>query len=209
MTDQQHAHEGAAPEDAPDTGVQEPQDEQPIGPDSGPDLAEALEIPDDPAEAVPVLMEALLASKVEAGEYLDNWKRATADFDNFRKRSQREQEALVGRAAERVLVDLLPTLDSFDAALAYEAETEREENLLSGMKGTRTQLLTTLAGAGLEPIEALGAEFDPELHEAVQVGEGSGQMIVTGELRRGYQLNGRVIRAALVAVGYEGDGAQG
>jgi molecular chaperone GrpE len=200
MTEHQHAHEDEANGDvstpADDTGV-------------GTEPPDGLQIPDDPAEAVPVLMERLMAAKAEAADNLDQWKRATAEFDNFRKRALRDQEALIGRATERVLSDLLPTLDSFDAALNHEAEGEREEKLLSGMRGTRTQLLTTLAAAGLEPVESVGVEFDPELHEAVQVGEGTGTMVVTAELRRGYLLNGRVLRPALVAVGYEGDGAQG
>jgi molecular chaperone GrpE len=165
-----------------------------------------LELPEDPAEAVEVLTEVLLEARTEAAGYLDHWQRVAAEFDNFRKRSQREHTEIVSRAAERVLVGLLPTLDSFDAAVAFEAETEKEEKLLAGMHGTLTQLLTALQAEGLEPIQALGAEFDPELHEAVQVDEGSGTMVVTRELRRGYLLNGRVLRAALVAVGYEAGG---
>lgn len=178
------------------------------------DAAEAppldLELPEDPTEAVEVLATALLGARAEAAQYLDHWQRVAAEFDNFRKRSQRERAETVSRAAERVIVNLLPTLDSFDAAVAFEAETEKEEKLLAGMHGTLTQLLTALQAEGLEPIQALGAEFDPELHEAVQVGEGSGTMVVTEELRRGYLLNGRVLRAALVVVGYdEGDGSAG
>lgn len=165
-----------------------------------------LELPEDPAEAVEVLTGALLAARAEAAGHLDHWQRVAAEFDNFRKRSHREHTEIVSRAAERVLVGLLPTLDSFDAAVAFEAETEKEEKLLAGMHGTLTQLLTALQAEGLESIQALGAEFDPELHEAVQVDEGSGTMVVTRELRRGYLLNGRVLRAALVAVGYEAGG---
>jgi len=167
-----------------------------------------IEIPSDPAEAVPVLTQELLSARAESAELADKWKRVSAEFDNFRKRAQRDQAAVVGRAAERVLSDLLPTLDSFDAAVAFEAETPREEQLLSGVQSTRNLLLATLASAGLEPIDALGAAFDPGLHEAVQVGEGSGTMLVTAELRKGYRLNGKVIRASLVSVGYEGDEAQ-
>lgn len=193
MSDQQHAH---GDEDA--------------GLNAEPDVpAEpAIDIPEDPAEAVPVLMEALMAAKAAASENLDHWQRTSAEFDNFRKRAHRDQQAMVDRAGERVLSELLPTLDSFDAAIAFEAETETEQKLLAGMHGTRTQLLASLAASGLEPIESLGMVFDPERHEAVQVAEGSGTMVVTAELRRGYLLNGRVIRAALVAVGYEEGGAE-
>ncbi len=168
---------------------------------------EEFEIPSDPAEAVPVLLQELLSARAESAELLDKWKRASADFENFRKRAQRDQAVVVERATERVLSELLPTLDSFDAAVAFEAETAREEQLLTGVQSTRNQLLATLASAGLEPIDALGTEFDPELHEAVQVGQGSGTMLVTAELRKGYRLNGQVLRAALVSVGYQGDEA--
>lgn len=168
-----------------------------------------FEIPSDPAEAVPVLVDKLLSARAEKAELADKWKRVSAEFDNYRKRAQRDQAAVVDRAAEAVLSDLLPTLDSFDAAVAFEAETAREEQQLSGVQSTRNQLLATLAAAGLEPIDALGTEFDPAMHEAVQVGQGSGTMLVTAELRKGYLLNGKVIRAAMVSVGYEGDEAKG
>ena len=180
-----------------------------LEPEGSPALEQELDLPADPVEAVSVLIGELMDARAEAAEHLDNWKRASAEFENYRKRAQRDQSAVVGRAAERVLSDLLPTLDSFDAAVEFEAETPKEESLLAGLLGTRTQLMNALAAAGLEPIEALGTEFDPELHEAVQVGDGSGTMVVTAELRRGYRLNGRVIRAALVSVGYEGDGSPG
>ncbi len=168
-----------------------------------------FEIPSDPVEAVPVLADRLLSARAEAAELADKWKRVSAEFDNYRKRAQRDQAAVVGRAAEAVLSDLLPTLDSFDAAVAFEAETAREEQLLSGVQSTRNQLLATLASVGLEKIDAIGTEFDPALHEAVKVGQGSGTMLVTAELRKGYLLNGTVIRAAMVSVGYEGDEAEG
>ena len=75
--------------------------------------------------------------------------------------------------------------------------------LRQGLTGTRELLLSALAGEGLEPIEALGKEFDPARHEAVQMVEGSGTMMVTAEFRRGYLLKGRVIRPTLAVVGYD------
>ncbi|MEX0756329.1 MAG: nucleotide exchange factor GrpE, partial [Acidimicrobiia bacterium] len=106
----------------------------------------------------------------------------------------------VDRAAERVLSAMLPVLDSFDAALAIEARTETEEQLLRGMRSTRTQLMDVLAREGLEPIETVGMPFDPEVHEAVMTSGGDGSLVVSEELRRGYRLRGRVLRAALVAL---------
>jgi len=162
-----------------------------------------LELPEDPAVAIEMLQDALELSRLEASRYLDDYRRMAAEFDNYRKRTQRDQSDLAARAAERVVTNLLPVLDSFDAALAIEVDDGASEKLLDGMRGTREQVLAVLRNEGLEPIETFGVTFDPELHEAVQVSDGSGTMMVTAELRRGYRFQDRVMRAALVAVGYE------
>ena len=94
---------------------------------------------------------------------------------------------------------MLPVLDSFDAALAIEPSTETEKKMLGGMRSTYDQLMDVLAKEGLQPIEAAGVPFDPELHEAV-MSSGDGDLVVSQELRRGYLLGGRVLRAALVAL---------
>ena len=168
--------------------------------DDGP--ATELELPEDPAEAVSVLIMELMTARLAAHDASDKWKRTAAEFDNFRKRAMRDQEELIARSSERVVVQLLPVLDSLDAAVSIEAETETESKMLSGVAGTRELLLATLAREGLEPIETLGAVFDPALHEAAQVGEGVGTMVVEVEFRRGYLLKGKVLRASLVSVGY-------
>ena len=171
--------------------------------DAEADAGEAIELPDDPQEAVSVLITELMAARSAAAEATGHWQRVAAEFENFRKRSQRDQDDLIARASERIAVQLLPVLDSLDAAMDLEPETESETKMLSGMNGTRELLLATLAREGVEPIEALDSEFDPAVHEAVQVGEGSGRMMVEAELRRGYTLRGKVLRASLVVVGYE------
>ena len=165
--------------------------------------APAIELPEDPEEAITLLIGELLATRAAAVEAVDRWKRSVAEFDNYRKRAQRDQAAMIARSSERVLANLLPVLDSLDAAAAMDAGASSEESIRQGLTGTRDQLLSTLAREGLEPIEALGEVFDPNLHEAAQMGDGSGTMVVESEWRRGYTLNGRVIRASLVAVGYE------
>ena len=167
----------------------------------------AIELPEDPDEAIAFLIGELLATRAAAVEAIDKWKRAVAEFDNYRKRAQRDQTAIIARASERVLVSLLPVLDSLDAAIAMEAGTSSDEGIRRGLTGTRDLLVSTLAKEGLEPIEALGEVFDPNLHEAAHMGEGSGTMVVEAEWRRGYTLKGRMIRASLVAVGYEPEGA--
>jgi len=158
-----------------------------------------IDLPDEPEEAVKVLLAAVHDARAEAGAYLDDLRRVAADFDNFRKRAIRDQQSIVDRAAERVLSSLLPVLDSFDAALAIEPLTETEKQLLRGMRGTHAQLMDVLAKEGLEAIPTVGEPFDPEVHEAVTTAGGD-SLVVGEELRRGYRLRGRVLRAALVAL---------
>ena len=163
-----------------------------------------LDLPDDPAQALTTVLEALAQSRMDADRYLDDLRRVAADFENYRKRAQREMAAMVERASERVVRELLPVLDSFEAALAVEPKTETEEKVLVGMRNTYDLLLDVLIKEGLEPIETWDAPFDPTVHEAVvTTGEGTGMLRVTQDLRRGYKLRGKVLRAALVAVAPE------
>ncbi|MFP3914035.1 MAG: nucleotide exchange factor GrpE [Actinomycetota bacterium] len=162
-----------------------------------------LDLPPDPEEAVDFLLLKLKEARDEAGSYLDDLRRVAADFDNYRRRAIREQQETTQRAAEKVVNDLLPALDSFDAAVSVEASTDAEEKLLAGMHRTHEQILTILRGLGLEVVPTVGEWFDPEMHEAVMSpSEGSGRLVVTQELRRGYRLKDRLVRPALVAVDY-------
>ena len=149
-----------------------------------------LDLPDDPAAALPIVLSALAEARSEADSYLHDLRRVAADFDNYRKRAQRELSAVVERAAERVVRELLPVLDSFDAALAaVEPKTENEEMLLAGMRSIHAQLLDALAKEGLERIPTWDEPFNPEIHEALmREGEGNGPLRVYQELRAGYTL---------------------
>lgn len=161
-----------------------------------------LELPEDAGESQAVLLRELAEARQEAGEHLDTLQRIAADFDNFRRRVQRDQAENVERASQRVIESLLPTLDSFDAALAYEPTAPGDERLLDGMRSTHAQLLDTLGRTGFEPISATGEPFDPKVHEAVSgpAEAGEGELVVDSELRRGYVMRGRVIRPSLVTV---------
>ncbi len=169
-----------------------------------------LDLPDDPTEALKVVLAALAETREDADKYLDDLRRVAADFENYRKRTQREMAAIVERASERVVRQLLPVLDSFEAALAVEARTETEEKLLSGLRNTYDLLLDVLIKEGLEPIETWEQPFDPTVHEAVvSTGDGSGGPLkVTQEFRRGYKLRGKGLRAALVAVAPDENGTE-
>jgi molecular chaperone GrpE len=161
-----------------------------------------IELPDDPDAAQALLLRELAEARQEAGEYLETLQRIAADFDNFRKRVERDQTENVQRASQRLIEALLPTLDTLDAALAFETQTDGEAKMLEGVRGTHTQLLETLAREGFGPIDAAGHPFDPSVHEAVAgpTEQGDGDLVVATELRRGYVMRGRVIRPSLVMV---------
>lgn len=169
-------------------------------PGDGPTAAElGLELPDDPDESIALLLRELGESRGEASEYLETLQRLAADFENYRRRIERDQLENVRRSSQRLVEKLLPTLDAFDGALTYDPQTPAEEKLLDGMRGTYAQLMETLAGEGLAAIPAGGAMFDPAVHEAV-AGGGDGDLVVAQELRKGYTLQGRVLRPSMVVV---------
>jgi molecular chaperone GrpE len=171
-----------------------------VGPPSAESLG--LSLPDDPDEARTILLHELADAREESGELLGNIQRLAAEFDNFRKRTERDQMENIQRAGQRVIEALLPALDSFDAALAIEATTETETRMLDGMRGTHALVVDALAREGFEVIDAIGQPFDPALHEAVSVVPGDGDQVVQQELRKGYVMRGRVIRPSLVIVAH-------
>ncbi len=162
-------------------------------------------------EAVAVehdIEQVLEVSRRERDEYLDMLRRVQADFENYKKRMVRQQTDLLERAAEGLVVRLLPVLDAFDLARAHlEAEGSPEGKALLQAAGL---LSDTLAKEGLERVDAEGAVFDPTVHEAVehqpaeggQAGEdgATGQPVVIDVLRAGYRYKGRVVRPAMVRV---------
>ncbi|MFA5172823.1 MAG: nucleotide exchange factor GrpE [Candidatus Paceibacterota bacterium] len=127
-------------------------------------------------------------------EYLNGWKRAKADLENYKKEEAARAEMLAKFANVALLRDLLSVMDSFDLAISAEKENK-------GLILIRTQLESFLLKNGMEPIKAMGEKFDPEIHEAVQEEEGKGESgIVTAEIERGWKLYEKVIRPAKVKV---------
>jgi len=165
-----------------------------------------LQLPDDPAAAVEVLTGALDEAWKSEAMHLDDLRRVAAEFDNFRKRSTRDQHEMTERASQRVVEALLPVLDSFDGAFGHAAQSPSEEQLLAGVQRTFHQLMEILGREGLTAIATDGETFDPTVHEAVARGGGD-DLVITSEMRRGYTMQDRVIRPALVAVApREGEG---
>jgi len=138
------------------------------------------------------LRDALAVVVAERDAYLDTAQRIQAEFDNFRKRSAGDVEERVKGGLGRMVEALLPVLDACDAAVAQGD---------SSAEAMRGQLLAVLTPRGLEPIEAAGEPFDPNLHDAVLHEQGDGgEAVVAEELRPGYRWNGKVLRATMVKV---------
>jgi molecular chaperone GrpE len=152
-------------------------------------------------EAAAVVESDIAELQNERTELVDTLRRVQADFENYRKRVLREQTALVDRATDRLVEGLLPVLDSFEGALgSITPDTPETEKLLGGVNSIYAQLMSVLEKAGLEPIAADGAVFDPNEHEAVLHDEGNAEPRVGETMRTGYRLKGKVIRPAMVRV---------
>ena len=128
--------------------------------------------------------------------------RKTAEFDNFRKRTERERSEFARRAAEDLLRDLLPLVDDLERALAVASETADGESYRTGVELIHRQLLELLRKRGVTPVAAVGEPFDPTLHEAVaqEPSDEHPEGTVVREFRRGYLLGDRLLRAAMVIV---------
>jgi molecular chaperone GrpE len=138
----------------------------------------------------------------ERDNYKDLLLRRTAEFENFRKRIERERQAQAEAAAADLVKDLLPLVDDFDRALQAEAGSEGAEAYRRGVELIRDQLSEALRKRGVKAIEALGADFDPHYHQAVsyEPAEGRREGEVIEEYRRGYTLGDRLLRPSMVKV---------
>jgi len=139
--------------------------------------------------------------KRERDENYDRFARKTAEFDNYRKRVERERREQSDRAVVNLLQDLLGVVDDFDLALTVDAG-EGAGSYRKGVEMIHAKLHDFLRKQGVKPIEALGADFDPNLHEAVMQESSPGYRDneVTAVLRKGYMLNDRLLRPASVKV---------
>jgi molecular chaperone GrpE len=164
--------------------------------------AEATEPDAEPEVEAPELEEAvdeLTAVTAERDEYLEALLRLKAEFDNYRKRAARDQDALVARASERLVVALLPVLDDLGRALEA-AELHEEAKLEEGVRFVHRALADALAREGLAEI-ATDGKFDPNVHEALLAQPSDGEPgAVLDVVQKGYKLGDRVLRPARVIV---------
>ena len=135
-------------------------------------------------------------------ELTDRLTRQMAEFDNFRKRTEREKYQMYEIGAKDIIEKILPVIDNFERGLAAVPEESKEDPFVEGMEKIYKQLTTTLESLGVEPIEAVDKEFNPDLHNAVMhvEDESVGDNIVVEELQKGYTYKGFVVRHSMVKV---------
>jgi len=140
--------------------------------------------------------------KQKVSELEDRHLRLVAEFDNYKKRTARQFEDIIKNSGEKIIVPLLEVIDNFERALASASEGTDFNALHEGMELTYQQINDILKREGVEPIDAVGESFDPNLHEAMlQVNSDKyPEGVIAQEISRGYKLNGRVIRFSKVAV---------
>ena len=135
-------------------------------------------------------------------ELTDKVKRQMAEFDNFRKRTEKEKSQMYDMGAKTIVEKILPVIDNFERGLAAVPEDNKEDAFVVGMDKIYRQMLTVLEEAGVKPIEAVGAEFDPNFHNAVMHVEDEtlGENVVAEELQKGYMYRDTVVRHSMVNV---------
>lgn len=176
---------------------------------------EAQEVSEEPEEEAEEAEEA--DEKKEGGKFFkkkkdkkdemieelnDKYTRLFAEFDNFRKRSEKEKTAMFEVGAKSIIEKILPIIDSFERGLATVPEEEKGTGFAEGMDKVYKQLVTSLEEAGVKQIEALGQEFDPNMHNAVMhvEDENLGENIVAEEFQKGYMYRETVVRHSMVKV---------
>ena len=201
-------NDDAAAEVEADEPVAEQDTEQDAEPAAGDEAVSerADESAEEAAEAAEEIEDAIAAdldrARAEAALYLDDLRRLQADFDNYRKRTLREQTARTASASQALVARLLPVLDNFELAVSAAEQSRDFDRMLKGVEMVLGALREVLEGEGLVKIEAEGKPFDPERHEAVIAveQEDAEPGTILDIVRAGYELGGKVLRPAMVKV---------
>ena len=135
-------------------------------------------------------------------ELTDRLTRQMAEFDNFRKRTEKEKSQMYEIGAKDIIEKILPVVDNFERGLDAVREEDKEDPFIQGMEMVYKQLMTVLGELGVKPIEAVGKEFDPNLHNAVMhvEDENFGENIIAEEFQKGYMYRDSVVRHSMVKV---------
>ncbi|HJV67048.1 MAG TPA: nucleotide exchange factor GrpE [Geomonas sp.] len=167
-----------------------------------PEEVSELAPPTADAERIKELEEALSAKGLEAANNWDKYLRERADLENYRKRVQKEKEEILKYGNENFILEILPALDNLERAVSHASEDDQSP-VIQGVKITLSMFVTTLKKFGVTPLETPpGTPFDPAFHQAMSQVETADQEpnTVVSELQRGYLLNERLLRPAMVTV---------
>jgi molecular chaperone GrpE len=194
----------AVSERADEDEADEDENDDEDGDEDGDEVEEEA-VEDAEAEIEPeedMIVADLARARAEAESYLDDLRRLQADFDNYRKRTLREQTARAAVASQALVARLLPVLDNFELAVSAAEQSRDFDRMLKGVEMVFGELREVLQGEGLVKIEAEGKPFDPERHEAVVAVEQQDTEpgTVVDIVRAGYELRGKVLRPAMVKV---------
>jgi molecular chaperone GrpE len=156
----------------------------------------------EPAEAAVPEVDPLAAAQAEAAKNWDLFLRERAELENFRKRTQRDKEEFRLFQRKELLLEVLPVLDNLERALGHAGQNGETQGLLEGVTMTAVQFRKVIEDLGARPVVAVGAPFDPNLHQAMGQVETAEQPpgTVVSEFQRGYMLQDRLLRPALVMV---------
>lgn len=135
-------------------------------------------------------------------ELTDRLTRQMAEFDNFRKRTEKEKSHMYEAGAKDIIEKILPIIDDFERGLGTVEEGNKQDSFVQGMEMVYKKLMTTLEGIGVTPIEAVGQEFNPDFHNAIMhvEDENFGENIISEELQKGYMYRDSVVRYSMVKV---------
>ena len=144
----------------------------------------------------------LKAKDKQIDDLLDQVKRTMAEFDNYRKRTEKEKSQMYSSGEKNALESLLPVIDNFERALSSVSEEEKSNSFVKGIDMIYKQLMTTLESLGVKEIEAVGKPFDPNIHNAVmhEENEDYGENIVVEQFLKGYMYKDTVLRYSMVKV---------
>ena len=193
--------ENTAEETSPKTGSEEA--ENTAEADAETETEETEEAPEETTGEKKGFFKKKKDKKDEQIEELnDKLRRQMAEFDNFRKRTEKEKSQMYDMGAKSIVEKFLPVIDNFERGLAAVPEDAKEDAFVVGMDKVYKQMLTELESIGVTPIEAVGQEFNPDFHNAVmQVESGEYESgVVAQELQKGYKYKDSVVRHSMVAV---------
>jgi molecular chaperone GrpE len=191
-----------------DEGIVDRRASSRMGEDDAPGAAGVEEAAAPPAEDVETLKARLEDEKSKAESYMANWQRAAADYQNLKRRAEKEREEYGRLATAALVINILPLLDDLERALQGVDIRLAGLTWVDGIRLIYRKFQAVMEAAGVSEIKAEGETFDPNVHEAVMYGEGEEGKVVA-EIQKGYRLGDRVIRPAMVVVGKKTEQGKG